>query len=75
MVLGIIALFAWCLPIFGLPIAITGLVLGVQDKHGPKPGMAKAGVIMNTIALVLALVNAAIGAYLGATGQHPLLNR
>jgi hypothetical protein len=35
--------------------------------------MAIAGIVLNVLALIAGIVNAAYGAYLGATGQHPLL--
>lgn len=67
--LGLFGLMGWFLPIIGLPTTITGLVLGIKSYHGPRPGMAKAGIILCTIGLVASVINAAIGAYLGATGQ------
>lgn len=69
MVLGIVGCLAWCIPLFGFPVCITGLVLGILGiKKGGK-GMAIAGIILCAITLLLTLVNSAIGAYLGATGQ------
>jgi hypothetical protein len=73
--LGILSLVCWYLPIVGLPMTITGLVLGIKDHHSSKPGMAVAGIVTNIIGLVLSVINAAVGAYLGATGQHPLLHQ
>jgi hypothetical protein len=72
LVLGIFGMFGWCLPILGLPITIVGLVLGVKGFKSANQGTAVAGVVLNIIGLVLSVINAAIGAYLGATGQHPL---
>jgi hypothetical protein len=72
--LGILSLVCWCLPILGLPMTIVGLVLGIKDHKSSKPGMAIAGIVTNIIGLVLSVINAAVGAYLGATGQHPLLH-
>ena len=69
MVLGIVGFLAWCIPLFGLPICVTGLVLGILGRKKGGKGMALAGIIMCAITLVLTLVNAALGAYLGATGQ------
>ena len=69
LVLGIIGMFAWLLPIVGLPVTITGLVLGVKSKYSENRGMAIAGIILTIIGLTLTVVNAAVGAYLGATGQ------
>ena len=73
LVLGIIGLFAWCLPILGLPITIVGLVLGIKAISGPSRGLATAGIVLCILGLVASIANAAIGAYMGATGQHPLL--
>ena len=69
MVLGICGLLAWCLPLFGYPVCVTGLVLGIIGiKKGGK-GMAIAGIILCAITLALTIFNSALGAYLGATGQ------
>ncbi len=67
--LGLLGLVAWFLPIIGLPTTITGLVLGIKSLHGPRQGMAIAGIVLCIIGLVASISNAAIGAYLGATGQ------
>lgn len=69
MVLGICGFIAWCLPLIGYPVTIVGLILGIIGiKKGAK-GMAVAGIIMCSITLVLTIINSALGAYLGATGQ------
>lgn len=67
--LGLFGLIAWLLPIIGFPVTITGLVLGIKSMYGPRKGMATAGVVLCIIGLVVTTINAAIGAYLGATGQ------
>ena len=67
--LGLFGLLAWLLPIIGLPTTITGLVLGIKSVTGPRKGVATAGIVLCIIGLVLSIGNAAIGAYLGATGQ------
>jgi len=70
MVLGIVGLIAWIIPLFGLPIAIVGLVLSIKSmKNVNGRGMAVAGIVLSIIALVLTIINSAIGAYRGATGQ------
>jgi hypothetical protein len=69
LILGILALFAWCLPILGLPVTITGLVLGIKNLQAPNRGAAIAGIVLNVIGLVLSLVNAGIGAYMAISGQ------
>lgn len=67
--LGLVGLIAWLLPIVGFPVTITGLVLGFKSLNGPRRGKATAGLVLCIIGLVLTTANAAIGAYLGATGQ------
>ncbi|MDR1450809.1 MAG: DUF4190 domain-containing protein [Helicobacteraceae bacterium] len=70
LVLGIVGLFAWVIPLFGFPITITGLVMGVKArKSSEERGMATAGFVLCIIGLTLTLINASIGAYMGATGQ------
>lgn len=62
MILGICGLLAWCIPLFGLPVGITGLVLGILGiKKGGKK-MAIAGIVLCAITLVLSLINAILGA-------------
>jgi hypothetical protein len=73
LILGIVGLLAWFIPIFGAPISITGLVLGIKGMPSANRGMAVAGIVMCIIGLVLTIINASIGAYLGATGQHPIV--
>ena len=75
MVLGICGLLAWLLPCIGLPATVTGLILGILSRRGTARGMAVAGIVLCSIGLALTAINAGYGAYLGATGQHPLLNR
>jgi hypothetical protein len=61
-------------PLIGLPITVVGLVLGANDLQSPHRRAARIGVILCIIGLGLSLINAAVGAYLGATGQHGLIN-
>lgn len=70
--LGVINLCGWLLPICGLPISILGLTFGVAGMNSSKRWMAIIGVVLCVIGLFAGIVNAGIGAYLGATGQHPL---
>lgn len=75
LVLGIISLIAWLLPLAGLPVSIVGLVLSAKSLKSEKRGLAVAGLVLNIIGLVATIVNASIGAYQGATGQHPFVNQ
>jgi hypothetical protein len=70
LVLGSIGLLAWCLPIAGLPLTITGLVMGVKGLKSYKQGAATAGIVLNIIGLTLSLLNAALGAYIAVASQQ-----
>ncbi|WP_139906165.1 hypothetical protein [Clostridium thermarum] len=72
MILGIISLITWLIPLFGLPTSIIGLILGIIGRKSESKGKATAGIIMSSIALVLTIVNAALGAYLVASGKLPV---
>ena len=74
-VLGILGLVFWLLPILGLPVTITGLVFGIKALKGEQRGLAIAGVILCCLGIFLSAANAALGAYLSFTGQHPFLNQ
>lgn len=74
MVLGIIGIFAWFIPVAGLPVTITGVILGIKSREPVNRGMSTAGIVLSIIGLVLTVANMSIGAYMGATGQHPIAN-
>ena len=70
MILGIVGLVAWCLPIVGFPVCLTGLILGIIGiKKGGK-GMAIAGIIMCSITLLLTLGNSILGAIIAVSAQQ-----
>ena len=69
LILGILGMLAWLLPFMGLPITITGIILGVSGRKTTDRNMAFAGLVLSIIGLVLTIINAGIGAYLGATGK------
>jgi len=59
----------------GFPVSIIGIVNGNAAKKGSEAkGMAKAGMILSIIGLVLTSINSALGAYMGATGQMPIFH-
>ena len=70
MILGIVGFLAWCLPLVGFPVCITGLILGIVGiKKGGK-GMAIAGIIMCSITLLLTLGNSILGAIIAVSAQQ-----
>ena len=74
LVLGILNLCAWFVPFCGGPLAIVGIILGVLGLNSSRKGLAIAGIVLSGIALLLSIINAAFGAYLGLTGGFPFLN-
>ena len=70
MILGIAGFLAWCIPLLGFPVCITGLILGIIGiKKGGK-GMAIAGIIMCSITLLLTLGNSILGAIIAVSEQQ-----
>jgi len=62
-IIGIIALFAWLIPILGFPISGMGLILGIValvnnpfNKRWVK-GMAIAGISLCTLGLIGSIIN------------------
>ena len=53
-VLGLSSAVFWCIPIFGLPLGIVGLVLGIVALKSRSPGMAVTGIVLSGIGAVLA---------------------
>jgi len=66
--LGIASLVLWIIPILGICTVIPGLYIGIREMNGPRRRTG-AGVAMCAVALVLLVINSAIGAYQGAHGQ------
>jgi len=74
LVLGIISMITWLIPLFGFPTAVAGLILGIGGLKSSHKAMAIIGIVLSSLALLATLINAAIGAYQGATGQHSIIN-
>ena len=66
-------MLAWCIPLFGAPITIIGLILGITSLKSPSRGMAIAGIVLSAVGLVATVINGILGAYMAVTGQHPLM--
>jgi hypothetical protein len=71
--MGGVGLIAWCLPIVGLPLTITGLVMGIRALNSHHSGKATVGIVLCLIGLVLSLGNAALGVQMAMKGKYPLL--
>ncbi|MBI2042479.1 MAG: DUF4190 domain-containing protein [Candidatus Nealsonbacteria bacterium] len=75
LVLGIIGLIAWFIPIIGAPITIIGLIFSIKGLKSLKRGVAITGIVLCSIGLLATIINASIGAYMGATGQNSITNK
>jgi hypothetical protein len=73
LVLGICSMFLWFCPIIGLPVSITGLVLGMRARAAGARGAATWGMWLSAVGLALSLLNAAWGAYMVVNNQHPIV--
>lgn len=73
LVLGLLGLFTWFVPLFGLPIAITGLVKGFRGQRSSRRGMAIAGTWLCAGSLLMTVANATAGYYDFKYGQMPWL--
>ena len=74
LVLGLLSIVAWIIPLFGLPMTITGLVLGIKGLGPHSRTRAAVGIVLCAL-LIITIINAGLGAYLGFMGQHPLFPR
>jgi len=61
-VLGLVGIIAWLIPLFGYPVTITGLVLGILARKTEKNGFSLAGIILSAITLAITLINSILGA-------------
>lgn len=64
LVLGIIGLIAWFIPLFGAPVTIVGVILGILGLKSQKPGMAITGLVMSSIGLIATIINSFLEALL-----------
>lgn len=68
LVLGICGFLAWCIPLFGYPVTIVGIIMGVLGMKKGGKGMAIAGIICSVISLILTIINSVAGAALAVNG-------
>jgi hypothetical protein len=74
LILGLLGIIAWIIPLAGLPITVIGLILGIIGLRSRSRGLAIAGLTLCSLFLAATIINASIGAYMGATGQHQFIN-
>lgn len=64
LVLGLVGIILWIIPIFAYLGCIPGLVFGILGRKSTKRGMAIAGIILNCVFLIAAIINSVVGALL-----------
>ena len=64
LVLGCVGVIAWCIPLFGYPVTIAGLVLGIIGRKKGGKTLATVGIVLSAIFLVVTLINSILGVVL-----------
>ncbi len=67
--IGIIMLALWIIPVIGVALALTGLVIALVSHSNLKNDMSRAGIFLNSLGLGLALLNITVTFYLLITGD------
>jgi hypothetical protein len=66
---GLVSLLAWILPLAGLAVTIVGLMASRTGLKSHKHNLAVAGVLLNTLGLVLTIGNMAL-AFIDSYQRH-----
>lgn len=69
LVAGVLSLCAWFLPFCGVPITLTGLILGILGRKSTYHNVVIAAVALCVLGLIASIANGAYGAYMFFTGQ------
>ena len=64
LICGVLGLLAWIFPVVGMPITITGFVLGKAARLSPQRQTALIGMGLSLLGLLLSAGNAYCGAYI-----------
>lgn len=67
-IIGILMMLLWIIPLFGIMLAIIGLVIGIISYKPADQSMAKAGIFLNSLGLMLSLLLVSISLYLFFSG-------
>ena len=62
-------LAAWVVPLLGIILAVTGLVLGITSYYSKKEDLARAGIFLNSLGLFLAMINLSVSIYFLLSGD------
>lgn len=61
--IGIVMLVAWIIPLFGIVLAVIGLVTGIASVPSSRRDLARAGIFLNSLGLGLSLLNLTVSIY------------
>ncbi len=67
--IGIVMLIAWVIPLLGIIFAVIGLVLGITSFSSKKEDLARAGILLNSLGLFLAIINLSVSIYFLFSGD------
>ncbi|HWA82023.1 MAG TPA: hypothetical protein VG820_01215 [Fimbriimonadaceae bacterium] len=68
LVLGIVSMFAWCIPIIGFPLSLTAIVFGIKTMNSFDRTKALVGLILGSIGLLLSIGNFILGVMIARNG-------
>lgn len=77
-IIGIIMMVAWIIPLFGVVLASVGLVQAILGYSTPQRDLARAGIFLNSLGIILSLLLMAVSLYLilsGAIDFNAIINR
>ncbi len=67
--IGIVMLVAWIIPLLGILLAVTGLVIGIASVPSSRRDLARAGVFLNSLGLGMSLINLTVTIYFLLSGD------
>lgn len=70
--IGIIMLAAWIVPLLGIILAVTGLIQAILGYAAGQHEMARAGIFLNSVGLILSLILIAVSVYIYLSGAANL---
>lgn len=66
---GMVMLVGWFVPFFGIPLGTTGLIFGIIGRHSSRSDLARSGIFLNALGLLLTGLNLAVSLYFILSGK------
>lgn len=67
-IIGIMMMLLWIIPLFGIMLAVIDLIIGIVSYKPADRSMAKAGIFLNSLGLLLSLLLISVSIYLFISG-------